>query len=298
MIFCVAQEVASVLRREFPDSSGWTCEHVHRGGSQGAEVWASVSGQRVVVKRHPEGELAYFLAVRERINRLRVAGVPAPATTVARDGEDVLLLLDYLPGRSDPPLSSDLIDQLLDIVGYEAGLADSSPAAWRELIGTSLSVGLSGYCEHGSLFTFSDASRALLARVRRVGADPAGTRLLAPDLVHYDLHPDNVLSVDGRRVSGIIDWDAVRTGDRALDLALLAFSISWRTADSGLLEQVWKAFLSTSTHDARVIYMHHVALRLVDWIIRHGNTPGPERTIELAAWALAVTESGEFSLRR
>jgi len=287
--------VAAVLEQQFPGSAGWACAHLLPGGSHGAEMWNAATGQRAVIKRHRGSRPAYFHAVVVNVNRLRAAGVPAPSTSVAREGDVVLLVHDYLPGRSDPPLSSSLIDHLLDIVERESGLADSAADEWVDLIRASLSLGLKGYCEHGSLLSFSDESRELLTRIRRVGNDSATSRLQARDLVHYDLHPDNVLSVDGRRVSGIVDWDAVRAGDQALDLAMLAFTSSWRTSDTRLLEQLWSAFLATSTHDARIIYMHHVALRLVDWFIRHGNGPGPERTIELAVWALDVAEADRFS---
>jgi hypothetical protein len=237
-----------------------------------------------------------FETISRRIDILRRAGVPAPATTVAAHGDDVLLIHDYLPGRADPVLTSRLVGDLIGIVEREAGLADDSAEHWPELIRTSLTDGFPGYCEHGSLLEFSDASRALLRRIRSVGRDRSVARLAAPDLVHYDLHTVNVVSDDGRRVSGIIDWDSVRAGDRSLDLGNFAFTSLWKTPDSAVHEQVWDAFASSSTHDARVIYMHHVALRQVDWVIRHpGLPPGAARTLELASWALTVTETGAYS---
>jgi aminoglycoside phosphotransferase (APT) family kinase protein len=157
-------------------------------------------------------------------------------------------------------------------------------------------LGLEAYQEHRSLRVFSDASRDLLQRVREVGNDPVVGRLRADDLVHYDLHSVNVISDDGHHVSGVIDWDGVRSGDRSFDLAVFAFTGMWKTTASDLHEQVWNAFLSSSTHDARVVYMHLVALRQADWVIRHpGAAPGPDRTIALASWALDITERGRFA---
>ena len=91
------------------------------------------------------------------------------------------------------------------------------------------------------------------------------------------------------------DWDGVRAGDRSFDLGYLAFTMLWKTSNTALHERIWDAFLCSGGHDSRVVYMHHVVLRQVDWVIRHpAMRPGPPRTIELAAWALAVTEEGAF----
>jgi aminoglycoside phosphotransferase (APT) family kinase protein len=291
----VLTDAAETLVVAMPADGGWSRIDFFGGGSHGAELWGSESGRRVIVKHHRDAPLVVFETIVRRIDAMRRAGVPAPATTVAAHGDDVLLIHDYLPGRSDPELTRPLVDDLLAIVEREAGLADDSAQLWAGLVQTSLTDGLDGYCEHGSLATFSDASRSLLARARHVGQDPSVSQLRAPDLVHYDLHTNNVLSEDSRHVSGIIDWDAVRSGDRALDLAILAFTSTWKTADNGLLEQIWHAFLSSSSHDARVVYMHHVVLRQVDWVIRHGIAPGALRTIELASWALTLTDRGAFS---
>jgi hypothetical protein len=214
---------AATLEAALPGTSGWTRKQVYggtsQGTSQGAELWASALGRQVIVKHHREAPLGRFEAIGRRIQVLRDAGVPAPATTVGAHGADVLLIHDYLPGRSDPVLTSALIDDLIDIVEREAGLADDSAQDWPEVIRTSLTVGIDGHYEHGSLQNFSEGSRKLLQGVRQVGRDQSVGRLRAPDLVHYDLHTVNVLSDDGRSVSGIIDWDGVRAGDRSLDLA-------------------------------------------------------------------------------
>lgn len=287
-------DLGELLVEQRPDSAGWSLECTHGGGSQGAEQWRDRSGRQVVVKRHPAVAARQMDAIVARIERLRSAGVPAPVTTVALGGDHVYLVHDYVPGRSDPTLTPGLVGHLLEIVQRESGLADDSAAEWAPLIRGSLTDGLQGYCEHGSLSTYSEESRALLHRLRAAGREATRIALPALDLVHFDLHPDNIISDDGLRVSGVVDWDAVRAGDRALDLALLAFTSSWR-ADDNLLEVLWSAFLGASTVDARQVYMHHVALRIVDWFIRHRGPIGPERTIALATWALDLTAQGRYT---
>jgi aminoglycoside phosphotransferase len=288
----VPSDAAATLTAAVPGSDGWTRTRVYRGTSQGAELWSSSSGRRVIVKHHPRAALDVFEAIGRRIQVLRNAGVPAPATRVAAHGEDVLLIHDYLPGRSDPALSAALIDDLIDIIGREAGLADDSAPHWPELIRTSLAIGQ----RHRTLQRYSQATRGLLERVCRVGHDPSVGQLTARDLVHFDLHTGQLVSDDGRRVSGIIDWDGVRSGDRSLDLANIAFTSLWKTSDAGLHEQIWDAFLSSGTHDSRVVYIHLVALAQVDVVIRQPELdPGFARTLQLAYWALTVTEKDRFS---
>ena len=285
--------VAQRLEEARPGSRGWARLRLYSGGSQGAELWGSDSGLLVVVKRHPGAPLRHFEAIARRVETLRRAGLPAPATSVAVDGTDVLLVHDHLPGSSDPALTRPLVEDLLAASRLGIGLADESAGEWQELIRSSLTVGLDGYCQHESLESFSAESRALLEQVRAVGRDSSLDRLVADDLIHYDLHPDNVLSVDDQSITGIIDWDAVRAGDRALDLALLFFTSSWRATDA-VLEQLWAAFLASGTRDARIVYMHHVVLRLVDWIIRHDSRPGPEHVVDLGRWALSITATEAF----
>ena len=55
------------------------------------------------------------------------------------------------------------------------------------------------------------------------GAGPLGARLRAlaptrPAILHFDYHPLNVL-IDNHRVSAVLDWTNVHTGDRRADLA-------------------------------------------------------------------------------
>lgn len=288
-------DVASTLSEVLDGSEGWVLEQAYRGGSQGADQWASRAGHRVIVKRHTYASAVQLQKVRCRINTLRSAGVPAPTTWVADAGSEVLLIHDYLPGRADPVLNSTLVEDLIRIVDYEIGLADESAEDWPALIRTSLTVGLDGYQEHRAMEQFNDVTRSVLQRVRDVGRDPLLDKIRAPDLIHYDLHTVNVVSEDGRCVSGIIDWDGVRAGDRVLDLGILAFTSTWKTTDLAIIERLWDAFLARSSHDARVAYMHLTALRQVDWVIRHpGLPPGPERVLQLASWGLTLAETERF----
>jgi thiamine kinase-like enzyme len=198
--------------------------------------------------------------------------------------EGVLLVLEHLPGDADPPITPALITQLLELNDLQADMADGPHEPWQELMQQPLVEGLEGYCEHGSLREFSDESRALLERIRSVGHALDGNALPASDLVHYDFHPANVLAVQGR-VTGIVDWDAVRPGDRLLDIAMLTFTCSWR-AQAPAMELLWSALLAQGDAQRRSVAMHHTVLRLVDWYIRHNSPREARRVIDVADDAL------------
>jgi len=208
---------------------------------------------------------------------------------VAGDDDRALLLLEVVPGTNGPVLSTGLVDDLLRVNSLFAGEADDGPHLWRQLIECSLVEGLDGYCEHRSLQAFSEQTRKLLDRIRATGRSVDWGSLPADDLVHYDFHLGNVLSVDGQQVSAIVDWDAVRTGDRLLDLAVLAFTSMWR-ADEQLVAAVWDHLHEMGDEQRRSAYLHHTVLRLVDWTIRHNNPSTAHRTIAAAEKAFASLE--------
>jgi Ser/Thr protein kinase RdoA (MazF antagonist) len=125
-----------------------------------------------------------------------------------------------------------------------------------------------GFCHHEPLRVHSDATRDLLERIERVGAD-YGDELRGTDLVHLDYTLGNVLvhEHDPDRVAAVVDWGGARAGDLALDLAVLRFDLSWRAPDLGLeVEQT----LRNEIDDATFLKVWaHASLRLVDWSIRH-----------------------------
>ncbi|MHB8450134.1 MAG: phosphotransferase [Mycobacteriales bacterium] len=251
-----------------PELAPWSVVRTLPGGSQSATLVRDIAGHLAVTKVHPDAPVAYFEAVRQRVDTLRARGIPAPRVQVHDLGSAVLLVQEHLAGRSHRPLTLPLVEALLALSRLQTGLADENPLPWRNLIRESLTEGLHGYREHSSLAGFNDSSRHLLRRIQAIGQDPALDRLPAEDLFHYDLHPANVLSTDSRTVSGIIEWDAVRSGDRLLDVIMLALTSMWR-AGPDVQRRLWEEVFELGTVDRRTALLHHAVLRLVDWNIRH-----------------------------
>jgi aminoglycoside phosphotransferase len=285
--------ITRALDSAFGGQGPWVLEETLQGGSQSAHLVRDSAGVTWVAKLHTDSPMAHFAAVKERVARLRARGVPAPGMAAAAVGTDVLLLLDLLPGVPDPPLTRELVEELLALNAVHEGAGDGDAVAWRELMAATLTQGLQGYCEHGSLAAFSDESRRLLDRVTTLGTQVDFDRLPADDLVHYDFHPANFLSVDGRHVSGIVDWDAVMDGDRLLDVAMLAFTASWR-ADVDVMDHLWSSFFALGDERRRSVAMHHAVLRLVDWLIRHGTPDQAQLTVRAGWVALENLDAGRM----
>jgi Phosphotransferase enzyme family len=198
------------------------------------------------------------------------AGLPAPRyqAVVPLPGGDVVIVQEPAAGIpvTGPP-GPGLVDHVLDLAERRRGLLRGHRLAYEK---TSLNLrgdGL-GYCLHGPLADHDGRTRALLERIEEIGAEPAD-EFGGEDLVHFDYHLGNVL-VDARdpdRVSAIVDWGGARGGDVALDLAVLAFDVSRRAPE--LYSRVERRFLETTGEaDVRRVWAH-VALRMVDWSLRH-----------------------------
>lgn len=286
-------DIPSLLGRVGPERSPWNVVQAFDGGSQGAYLVRDSQGVHAVVKVHVDASLSYFTAMQHRIGLLRARGVPIAAHSLYDLNPGVLIVQAFLPGQAGSPLSLPMVEELLDFNSRQAGLADEPPQAWRALMRESLTDGLAGYCEHASLRDFNSDSAHLLARIRSVGLDSALDQLPADDLVHYDMHPANVLSVDGRTVSGIVDWDAVRTGDRHFDITMLTFTSMWRP-EQDVIERLWSEFLTRGDDTRRAVMLHHTVLRLVDWMIRHADAGVAGRTIAAGQRALNSLDAGRL----
>ena len=115
---------------------------------------------------------------------------------------------------------------------------------------------------HEPLRTGDRRSAAVLDRVEAVGADPAW--FPTDGLVHLDLHTDNILVGDDGTLTGIIDWEGACAGDHRFDLVTFAYDLD------GHDQPVWDV-VEASGIEPRVLraYVAHLALRFVDWQIRH-----------------------------
>lgn len=241
------------------------------GGEVGAAYVRWPDGRRsvLVASRTPTAVLA---------DRARDAGVPTARHELTARVDGVRVVVQQrLPGAPPASVDAALVREMLRVNDRLAGILGKEPDPRpAELYLTSDGP---GFCLHEPLASHNARTAALLDWVHAVGAD--GSHMIGDDLVHMDFHPGNVLVDDGR-LAGVIDWDGACRGDRFFDLTTLRFHLA--AAAPQLVAEVDNR-LSLISARRRRAYWAHMALRQVDWSIRHHD----EATVD--RW-LAVAESG------
>jgi aminoglycoside phosphotransferase (APT) family kinase protein len=157
---------------------------------------------------------------------LGARGYPVPAIVWhgRLDDDWHVAVQTRLPGQPLWPLTSlsgPMLESLLRLVELQADAG--LPAGDRDFAGYVANVLFDDWDD-----VWHDAGQGpgaaaqLCARIRRWLQPAWGLRLPPADYAHNDLNLSNVLT-DGRRITGVVDWDEFGLGSRALDLVVLAF---------------------------------------------------------------------------
>jgi len=240
-------------------------------GEVGATLVIDADGRRAVAKWEWPATRDAMLerkAMVKLVQRLRGRGARLPAYLhVAAVDDGVLLMQELLPGRTCDQVPDVLVE---DLIAHNALQAKAAPdgSGWKTYMLESLSCGLSGYCEHASLQTHNRATRVLLDRIRAAGDALITVAVEEDDAVHLDFHHLNVLSEDGR-LSGVVDCEGYRSGDRMFDLITLAFCLSVADRSHAAESRLWALIERSCDIVTATAYVAHMALRQVDWSIRH-----------------------------
>jgi aminoglycoside phosphotransferase len=240
-------------------------------GEVGATLVIDADRRRAVAKwdwpatRHAMLERQAMVKLVERL-RSRGACLPAYLHVAAVD-DGVLLVQEFLPGKTGDRVPDALVE---DLIAHNALQAKAAPggSGWKAYMLESLSRGMSGYCEHASLQAYSRATGALLDRIRAAGDALITVAVEEDDAVHVDFHHLNVLSEDGR-LSGVVDCEGYRSGDRMFDLITLAFCLSVADHSRVAERRLWSLIERSCDIVTSTAYVAHMALRQVDWSIRH-----------------------------
>nr|WP_240895338.1 phosphotransferase [Kineococcus siccus] len=254
------------------------------GGVNAGAVRVQLAGRAdAVLKAVPTADphdLAGTLRARRVVEHVRAYGYPTPAwLAVGATATHVWSLVDVVDAAPAEEFTPALVEQLLAVVELQAGLAsepyDHWSYAWR--LATGGGTLLAGVdpdetpeqahlrASVARLGGYSPAVSALVVRLRLVCAGvPAPTG--APDVVHADLNPSNVL-VRGDAVVAVVDIGNAGSGTRAIDLATLLWHAFHDPLD-GARRQVWTRILDVvGWEDAAVITASRVLLEL-EWPIR------------------------------
>ena len=196
---------------------------------------------------------------------MRGRGYPTPAWLgVGATATHVWHLIDFVDAAPAAELTPSIVEQLMEIIELQAGQAsepyDHWLYAWRVATGQESAVaGLSGY---------SSVVSALVERLRLVCAGLPPPRE-APDMVHADLNPSNVLVRDGTVVA-LVDIENAGSGTRATDLTTLIWHTFQDPLD-GVRSRLWtRIFLVVGWEGAAMLAATQILLQL-EWPIRLGR---------------------------
>lgn len=238
------------------------------GGNAGAAL-ARLGGRDRVLTRWDGARMARWPDLARQLDRLRAAGYPIPRMDLVAVPGGAAAVQERMPGMPAAYPTPGLVAELIRLVELQADAVDRPGRTDLYLDGDG-----PGFCLHGPLRAYDERTRELLHWVESVEGDCAG-----PDLLHLDLHLGNVLvdPDDPDRVTGVVDWNGPAYGDRRFDLVTLGFDLTrCGEPETAVLDRIG---------DPAAVrpYAAHMALRLVDWTIRHD---GPA---DVAVW-LAVAD--------
>jgi hypothetical protein len=260
------------------DATGEGYELVGRldGGESGAhEVRRGTDGARLVLKW--EMRRATQALRRDGVDlaeRLRtVAGWPVPRQSVVEAAGCQFVLQDFMAGRPVHTMTSGLADELLALHARRLGLAGGrSGRPWAERLVRTLVHGGSDYCRHDSLRRYDPRTAALVEEIEGIGRRLRPDDLDGSDVVHWDLHPGNLLTTADGALSAVIDNDFCAVGDAAFDLVMLALSSGAVRCAPGVRRNLFAVAVEPVPPVRRRAYLGHLFVRLLDWPIRRGST--------------------------
>lgn len=252
------------------------------GGEVGAALVALPSGASAVLTSWPGALAARATTVAAIVTRLRAGGYPAPEYLAVIDCQSTLAALqEFVEGRPPGEVDELLVRSLLALNDRQRGVLPDAggPPAKLYLLEDG-----PGYCLHEPLRRHDRATAALLDRVHEVGHTVPDAALTGTDAVHGDFHPGNVL-ISARTpgaVTAVVDWTGAHAGNCRLDLVTLGFSLDHDAAAPRVREIVRERIAADVGVEALLAFTAHMALRQVDWAIRHHSPAASRRWIEVA----------------
>jgi hypothetical protein len=257
------------------------------GGLNGAVMRVQLAGGadavlKAVPRSHP-GHLDETLRARRVAGHMRRRGYPTPAwLAVGATATHVWHLMDFVDAAPVPELTPSLVEQLMEIIELQAGQAcepyDHWSYAWRVATGqepAAAGLDVSETPEQwrlrqsvARLSGYSPVVSALVERLRLVcaGVPPPPE---APDMVHADLIPGNVLVRDGAVVA-VVDIGNAGSGTRATDLTTLQWHTFTDPLD-GARRRLWTRILALAGWQGAAVLAATQILLQLEWPIRLGR---------------------------
>jgi hypothetical protein len=236
-----------------------------------------------VPRTHPN-HLDETLRAQRVVEHMRRRGYPTPAWLgVGATATHVWHLMDFVDAAPAPELTPSLVEQLMEIIELQAGQAsepyDHWSYAWRVATGQESAVAgldLNETPEQSllrqsvaRLSGYSSVVSALVEHLRLVCADVPPPRE-APDMVHTDLNPSNVLVRDGAVVA-VVDIGNAGSGTRATDLTALVWYTYQDPLLDGVRRRLWTRILFLVGWEGAAVLAATQILLQLEWPIRLGR---------------------------
>jgi hypothetical protein len=204
-------------------SSEWALVGLLPGGYQsGAHELVGPRGQRAVLKWAPSRRWArQVLRAAPLVDLARAHGWPTPAwlaVGVTGDGFPYQIQ-EFVPGEPAGRTDHDILDLVLPLIERQHDLRPDTSQDLSAHIAAVVFEDAHGY--RSRLTAYSAAVTDLVATIVAACRGAQDVVIPANDLVHGQMHSGNVM-IEGDRVTGFIDVEAMGKGTRALDLASLA----------------------------------------------------------------------------
>jgi hypothetical protein len=256
------------------------------GGNAGAMRVRLAGRADAVLKAEPRahpGRLDKMLRAQRVAGHMRRRGYPTPAWLgVGATVTHVWHLMDFVDAAPVPELTPSIVEQLMEIIELQAGQAcepyDHWSYAWRVATGQGSAVAGPDVSETpeqsllrqsvARLSGYSSVVSALVERLRLVcaGVPPPPQ---APDMVHADLNPGNVLVRDGKVVA-VVDIGNAGSGTRATDLTTLQWHTFSDPLDGARRRLQARILALVGWEQTAVLAATQILLQL-EWRIRLGR---------------------------
>ncbi len=278
----VLDDVASVVGAEVTPLS-----RLHGGDHVGAMRVQLAARADAVLKAVPLAHPSHLdetLRAQRVVEHMRRRGYPTPAWLgVGATATHVWHLMDFVDAAPVPELTPSLVEQLMEIIELQAGQAsepyDHWSNAWRVATGQESAVAGLDFNETpeqsllrqsvARLSGYSSVVSALVERLRLVCADVPPPRE-APDMVHTDLNPSNVLVRDGAVVA-VVDIGNAGSGTRATDLTTLVWYTFRDPQLDGVRRRLWTRILVLAGWQGAAVLAATQILLQLEWPIRLGR---------------------------
>jgi hypothetical protein len=242
------------------------------GGEVGAYLARTGDGDRLVFKWSEDpGALHRLSELALVLERLRVDGYRVPRYgPVLSIAGGVFIAQQVVPGAWRDIVTHALLGELFAANDLQAGRELTGDGEhWGAFLVRTLVEGADGWCLHAPLREHSRQAHRLLGWIEEIGHDTDWRRMPSGDVVHLDFHHRNVLQSASGELAAVIDWEGARPGDRVFDLVTLATWIQVARTEDGVEDRIWSRISGLGQPEAVRAYVAHMALRQVDWTIRH-----------------------------